>query len=157
MGLLLDDLLDVSRITRGTLQLRRERVELAAVVDTAVETARPLIDERQHRLEVQLPLKPVWLEADALRLAQVLANLLTNSAKYSDPGGLIKLAANTDEDGLVIHVVDNGIGIEPEMIPRMFEMFAQSTHVIGRSGGSLGIGLALVKGLSDLSWWGPFQ
>jgi PAS domain S-box-containing protein len=147
MGLLLDDLLDVSRITRGTLQLRRERVELAVIVGNAVETARPLIDERRHILEVQLPPEPVWLEADALRLAQVLSNLLTNSAKYSDAGGTIKLSAEADEEGLVVRVTDNGIGIEAEMIPRMFEMFSQSTHAIERSGGGLGIGLALVKGL----------
>jgi PAS domain S-box-containing protein len=147
MGLLLDDLLDVARITRGTLQLRRARVELAAIVDIAVETARPLIDERRHGLEVELPSEPLWLEADALRLAQVLSNLLTNSAKYSDPGGTIKLSATADEDRLIIRVADKGIGIEAEMIPRMFEMFSQGTHAIERSGGGLGIGLALVKGL----------
>ncbi len=147
MGLLLDDLLDVSRITRGTLQLRRERVELAAIVDTAVETAKPLIDERRHRLEVHLPSAAVWLEADALRLAQVLSNLLTNAAKYSDPEGRIELTAKQADGELVICVTDTGIGIEAEMIPRMFEMFSQSTHAIERSGGGLGIGLALVKGL----------
>jgi len=147
MGLLLDDLLDVSRITRGTLQLRLERVELAVIVGNAVETARPLIDERRHTLEVRLPAESVWLEADALRLAQVLSNLLTNSAKYSDAGGKINLTAVANEDGLVVRVTDNGIGIEAEMIPRMFEMFSQSTHAIERSGGGLGIGLALVKGL----------
>ncbi len=147
MGLLLDDLLDVSRITRGTLQLRRERVELVAIVDSAVETARPLIDDGQHQLAVRLPSQPTWLHADALRLAQVLSNLLTNSAKYSDPGSTITLAAEAQDGQFVVKLSDTGIGIEPEMIPRMFEMFAQSTHAIERSGGGLGIGLALVKGL----------
>jgi PAS domain S-box-containing protein len=147
MGLLLDDLLDVSRITRGTLQLRRAQVELATIVDAAVETARPLIDDGRHQLDLHLPSQPTWLHADALRLAQVLSNLLTNSAKYSDPGSTIRLAAGMQDGEFVVSVSDNGIGIEPEMIPRMFEMFAQSTHAIERSDGGLGIGLALVRGL----------
>jgi CheY-like chemotaxis protein/two-component sensor histidine kinase len=150
MGLLLDDLLDVSRITRGTLQLRRERVELAAIVDTAIETARPLLDERRHQLVLELPRTAVWLEVDALRIAQVLANLLTNAAKYSESGGCIELLASVAGNELVLRVTDTGIGIEAEMLPRIFEMFSQSAHAIERSQGGLGIGLALVKGLVEL-------
>lgn len=150
MGLLLDDLLDVSRITRGTLPLRRERVELAAIVDTAIETARPLIDARRHELILELPDSIVWLEVDALRIAQVLANLLTNAAKYSEAGGRIELAARVTGNEFILRVTDTGMGIEAEMLPRIFEMFSQSAHAIERSEGGLGIGLALVKGLVGL-------
>ena len=150
MALLLDDLLDVSRITRGTLQLRRERVELAAVVDLAIETARPLIDARRHTLTVELPDTPVFLDADALRLAQVLSNLLNNAAKYSEPNGRIELHAGRSDGVLRLEVADSGIGIESEMLPNIFEMFSQSVHAIERAEGGLGIGLALVKGLVAL-------
>ncbi|MEJ0039712.1 MAG: ATP-binding protein [Gammaproteobacteria bacterium] len=147
MALLLDDLLDVSRITRGTLQLRLESVELAAIVDAAVETARPLIDARKHQLTVSLPPGPVWLDADALRLAQVISNLLTNAAKYSDPRGTIRLEARCEGGEIVIRVEDRGIGIEPRMLPRIFEMFAQGKPAFDRGDGGLGIGLSLVRGL----------
>jgi PAS domain S-box-containing protein len=150
MALLLEDLLDVSRITRGTLQLRLEPVELAAVVDTAIETARPLIDSRQHELTVVLPEAPLWLEADALRLAQVLSNLLTNAAKYSEPQGEIRLSAEQRGEELTIRVSDRGLGIEPQLLPRIFEMFSQGKPAIDRAEGGLGIGLALVKGLLGL-------
>jgi PAS domain S-box-containing protein len=150
MALLLDDLLDVSRITRGTLQLRPERVELSAVVDLAIETSRPLIDARQHTLTVKLPDVPVFLSADALRLAQVLSNLLNNAAKYSEPRGRIVLQASNRDGLLRLEVSDSGIGIEADMLPNIFEMFSQSVHAIERSEGGLGIGLALVKGLVAL-------
>jgi PAS domain S-box-containing protein len=150
MALLLDDLLDISRITRGTLPLRKEAVELAAVVETAIETARPLIDARGHALTLDLPREPVWLEADALRLAQVLSNLLTNAAKYSEPKGTICLSAEHSDDQLTIRVTDSGLGIEPQMLPRIFEMFSQGQPAIDRSEGGLGIGLALVRGLVSL-------
>lgn len=150
MALLLDDLLDVSRITRGTLQLRLERVELAAIIDTAIETARPLIDSRNHRLIVRLPPQPVWLTADALRLAQVVSNLLTNAAKYSEPHGVIQLDATLEAAETVIRVADEGIGIAPHMLSRIFEMFAQGESATSQVEGGLGIGLSLVKGLVSL-------
>ena len=150
MALLLDDLLDVSRMTRGALQLRLERVELAAIIDTAIETARPLIDARKHQLIVRLPAQPIWLLADALRLAQVVSNLLTNAAKYSEPHGTIELQATCDAAETLIRVADRGIGIAPHMLSRIFEMFAQGDSAIDQLEGGLGIGLSLVKGLVSL-------
>jgi len=150
MALLLDDLLDVSRITRGLLPLRLERVELAAVIDTAVETARPLIDSRKHHFTMSLPPQPVWLLADALRLAQVVSNLLTNAAKYSEPHGTIRLEARIEGAQVLIRVADEGIGIEPHMLSRIFEMFAQGKPAVDQVEGGLGIGLSLVKGLVNL-------
>jgi PAS domain S-box-containing protein len=150
MALLLDDLLDVSRITRGKLELKRQRVQLASVVETALETARPLLDERRQRVTTDLPATPVWLDVDPLRLAQILANLLTTAAKYSEPGGRVDLRASTVAERLSISVSDTGIGIEPELLPRVFEMFSQVKSSIDRAEGGLGIGLALVKGLVEL-------
>ncbi|HJV84406.1 MAG TPA: ATP-binding protein [Noviherbaspirillum sp.] len=150
MSLLLDDLLDVSRITRGMLHLRMARTELSSVVESAVETARPIIDARQHLLRLDLPPDPVYFEADQLRVAQVLANLLTNAAKYTDPGGTIRLHAEAGPDELVISVIDNGIGIRPEALDDIFRMFTQVRSTQDRSSGGLGIGLALAKGLVEL-------
>jgi PAS domain S-box-containing protein len=147
---LIDDLLDVSRITRGKLELRRERVELASVVQSAVEGSRPLIEASAHRLTVSLPPEPVSLEADPVRLAQVLANLLTNAAKYTDAGGHIRLTAERQGGELVVAVRDNGIGLAAEHLPRLFEMFSQVAPALERSQGGLGIGLALVKGLVEM-------
>jgi PAS domain S-box-containing protein len=150
MALLLDDLLDVSRITRGKLELKRQRVQLASVVETALETTRPLLDERRQRVTTSLPAGPVWLDADPLRLAQILANLLTNAAKYSEPGGRVDLRASLLAGRLSISVRDTGIGIEAELLPRVFEMFSQVKGSLDRAEGGLGIGLALVKGLVEL-------
>ena len=150
MGRLLDDLLDVSRITRGTLILRPSSVDLASVVTAAQESARPLIEARGHTLVVELPREPVRLTADPVRLAQILANLLINSAKYTDRGGRIVLEARLDGGELVLRVRDNGIGISAEMMPRMFTLFAQASPAIERSEGGLGIGLSLVRGLVEL-------
>ena len=150
MALLLDDLLDVSRITRGKLELRRERVELHSVIAMALETARPLIDDRRQIVTQHLPAAPLWLDADPMRVAQVLANLLTNAAKYSEPGGIIELAATREVDHLRIDVVDSGIGIEPSLRPSVFEMFSQMQASLDRAEGGLGIGLALVKGIVEL-------
>jgi CheY-like chemotaxis protein/two-component sensor histidine kinase len=150
MGLLLDDLLDVSRITRGRLELRKDYVDLQSLVNSAVETARPLIDAKNHTLTLDLPANPVVLEVDPLRLSQALSNLLTNAAKYTDAQGKIKLAAWQDAEGLAIRVTDNGIGIEPSVIKGLFEMFSQIDSAIDRAEGGLGIGLALVKGLVAL-------
>ena len=144
---LVDDLLDASRITTGKLQLRKEWVELAAVVQSAVETSRPLIDEQGHKLTVTLPPAPVLLDADPIRMAQVFSNLLNNAAKYSEDGGHIALTAETQGDEVLVRVTDRGIGIPAEHLPRIFEMFAQVDTAFDRSQGGLGIGLSLVKGL----------
>ena len=150
MSLLLDDLLDVSRITRGTLQLRKQATELSSVIDAAVETARPTLDAKRHRLSIELPEQQTYLSADPLRIAQVLSNLLTNAAKYTDPEGLIRLRAQRSADGVIIQVSDNGIGIVQEALPRIFQMFSQVKASQERSDGGLGIGLALAKGLVEL-------
>ena len=149
MSLLLDDLLDVSRITHGTLQLRRQQTDLQSVVSAAVETARPLIDERQHRLEVDVP-ATLHVYGDPLRLAQVLSNLLTNAAKYTNPRGVIRLVATEVDGQLRVSVEDSGIGISAEDLPRVFGMFAQVRSAQEHAAGGLGIGLALAKGIVDL-------
>jgi len=150
MALLLDDLLDVSRITRGALTLRKAPTDLSDVFVSAVETARPLIDAKGHRLQVCLGDSPLMLDADPLRLAQVVANLLTNAAKYTDPGGSIRLLARRQGDEAVIEVHDNGIGIPADALVDVFRMFAQLRHAGERTRGGLGIGLALSKGLVEL-------
>ena len=150
MSRLLDDLLDVSRITRGKLRLRRSAVDLASVVAAAQEPARPLMEDRRHTLVVKLPQEPVRLMSDPVRLAQVLANLLINAAKYTDGGGRIELEASRAGGELVVAVRDNGIGISAEMMPRVFTLFAQASPALERSDGGLGIGLALVRGLVEL-------
>jgi two-component system, sensor histidine kinase len=150
MALLLDDLLDVARITQGKLNLKTERVRLTGIVEAAVETARPMLDERKHHLTVRLPTEPPILEADPLRLSQVLANLLTNSAKYTNPGGEIQLSCTLQGNTVQISVKDNGIGIPPNALPTIFEMFSQVDEQSARSQGGLGIGLSLVRGLVEL-------
>jgi PAS domain S-box-containing protein len=150
MALLLDDLLDVSRITLGRLQLKKMPVELAKLVDSAVETVRPLIDARGHRLLLDLPATPLLLDVDPLRIAQVLANLLTNAAKYMDPGGDIVVSAHPIDGDLEIVVKDQGIGLDGADLNRVFVMFSQVDSALERSQGGLGIGLALVKGLLEL-------
>ncbi len=151
MALLLDDLLDISRITRGRLELRKEYVELRSVVSSAVETARPLIEGKRHKLEVILPAAPITLEADPLRLSQALSNLITNAAKYTDSGGRIEVKAALERDELLLAVTDDGIGISEDAIPKLFEMFTQLQDGSARAEGGLGIGLALVRGLVTLS------
>jgi len=150
MSLLLDDLLDISRITRGTLELRRKRTQLASVIESAIETARPAIDAKRHVLGVHLPHQPVTLDVDPLRLSQVLSNLLTNAAKYTDPEGRLRIDAELVGGEVSIRVVDNGIGIAPEAMPDLFTMFSQVRTVHDRSDGGLGIGLALSRGLVEL-------
>jgi signal transduction histidine kinase len=144
---LVDDLLDVSRISRNKLELRKTRVELAAVMSNAVETSRPLIDSAGQRLTVALPQEPVYLDADLTRLAQVFWNLLNNASKYTDPGGRIDVTAETRNGEVIVLVRDEGVGIPPEALPRLFEMFSQVDRSLERSQGGLGIGLALVRGL----------
>src|SRR5580658_3910660 len=150
MSLLLNDLLDVARITQGKLELKRERVRLTEIVDSAVEAARPLLDSKHHRLNVTLPSEDLILEADSLRLSQILSNLLTNAAKYTDPAGHIELSGRVQNATLCLSVKDNGIGIPPEALTRIFEMFSQIDGASARAEGGLGIGLALVKGLLEL-------
>jgi PAS domain S-box-containing protein len=147
---LVDDLLDVSRITRGKLELRKTRVELAAVVKSAVETSRPLIDTARHALTIELPRQPVFLHADPVRLAQVFANLLNNAARYMDQGGRILLKAERIGTQLVVRVKDEGVGIPADALPRIFDMFAQVDETQARSRAGLGIGLTLVKRLVEL-------
>jgi PAS domain S-box-containing protein len=150
MALLLDDLLDVSRISRGRLELRREPVDLRDVVEAAVETARPSIEAKQHTLDLDVPKLPALIHADPLRLAQVLSNLLTNAAKYTDRQGTIRVSCSMTEDEVTLQVNDNGIGLSQESLPHIFEMFSQVDAVLDRAEGGLGIGLALSRGLAEL-------
>ena len=150
MALLLDDLLDIARITQGKLQLKKETLSLIPVVDAAVEAVRPTMDGKHQQLELRLPTETILLNADHLRLSQVISNLLMNAAKYSDPGSHIELKCTVQGDTLTLSVKDDGIGIAPESMPEIFEMFSQVDSVAGRSEGGLGIGLALVKGITEL-------
>jgi signal transduction histidine kinase/ActR/RegA family two-component response regulator len=147
---LVDDLLDVSRITRGKIRLQMEPAEVATVVGRAVEISRPLIDQRKHTLHVQVPPEPVQAVLDPVRVAQILANLLNNAAKYTEEGGTIWLKAERAGDELVFRVRDTGIGIQPELLPHVFDMFIQADHSLDRSQGGLGIGLTLVRRLVEL-------
>jgi PAS domain S-box-containing protein len=150
MARLLDDLLDVSRITRGRLEVRKARVLLKTVVDSAVEIAQPAVHAGRHHLVVELPNEPLELEVDALRIAQVLGNLLTNAAKYTPSEGRIRLMAERVADDVLVHVIDNGIGLAAADLPRIFEMFTQVSPTRERPNTGLGIGLALAKALVEL-------
>jgi PAS domain S-box-containing protein len=147
---LVDDLLEVSRITCGKIELNKGAVRLADVVRDAIETSRPLVEQGRHLLDVCLPDGPVVLEADAVRLTQVLANLLNNAAKYTDPGGRIMLDARRDQHGVSISVRDSGVGIEPEQLPHVFDLFVQGHSAAGRGGGGLGIGLTMARKLVEM-------
>jgi PAS domain S-box-containing protein len=147
---LVDDLLEMSRISRGTLSLRDERVPLETVVRNAVETSEPLVQAARHTLTVDLPDEPLWLQGDPVRLAQILANLLNNAARYTDDGGDIVVRARREGEQAVIAVRDNGIGIAPDVMPRMFEMFSRGHRETGRHQGGLGIGLALSRRLAQM-------
>ena len=150
MSSLLDDLLDVSRITRGSFLLKKSYVDLNEVLDEAVETAQPAIEAKRHTLRVQRPEEPIVLEADSVRLTQVVSNLLTNAVKYTPAGGEITVGSRREAEGLAIFVRDNGVGLAPEALAQVFTMFTRVESEIGRSEGGLGIGLALVKGLVEL-------
>jgi len=147
---LVDDLLDVSRITRGKVQLKRGRIDLAAVLMKAAEMAGPLLEQRSHYLEMPAPAGPLFVDGDPARLAQVLANLLNNAAKYTDPGGRIVVSAVGEGEQAVVRVRDNGAGIAPNILPRIFDMFVQEGRSIDRSQGGLGLGLAIVRSLVEL-------
>jgi PAS domain S-box-containing protein len=147
---LVDDLLNVSRVSQGKIQLRKEKVDLATVVARALEQVRTLVDDRNHELTVTLPTRPVHLEGDVTRLVQILANLLSNAAKYTDYGGRIGLTAVRENDELVIRIRDSGIGIKAEMLPHIFELFVQSEQGLDRAQGGLGIGLTLARTLVEM-------
>ncbi len=147
---LVDDLLDVSRIERGKFTLRKERIELVKVIEGAVEASQPLIDSHGHRLEMDLASEPLSLDADPMRMAQVITNLLNNAAKYMEPGGRIWLSTKRDGERAVIRVRDAGIGIAADVLPRIFEPFTQAKQSLDRSQGGLGIGLSLVHKIVEL-------
>ena len=147
---LVDDLMEVSRITRGKIELRKELIEVAAIVRSAVETSRPLIEAAGHQLALTIPPEPLTLEGDSVRLTQVVANLLNNAAKYTDNGGQIWLTVGRDAEGVSISVRDTGTGIPPDMLPQVFDLFTQVDRQANRAQGGLGIGLTLVKSLVEM-------
>jgi signal transduction histidine kinase len=147
---LVDELLDVSRISEGRITLKKEQIELGKVIAHSVETARPLIESRGQRLSVTLPRSPLWLFGDGVRLAQVVANLLNNSAKYTPEGGRIEVAVSAHEGEAMVEVRDDGEGIEAQLLPRVFDLFVQGQRSLDRSQGGLGLGLTLVKRLVEL-------
>ncbi|MBX9680001.1 MAG: response regulator [Gemmataceae bacterium] len=149
---LVDDLLDVSRVSRGKIQLQRIAIDLSTVAQQAVEMSRPLIDARRHRLTVEIPTEPVHVDGDFIRLAQVVSNLLNNAAKYTDEGGGIRLSveASWETREAVIRVADNGRGIDPAALTSLFDLFFQVARTIDRAEGGLGIGLSLVKSIAEM-------
>jgi signal transduction histidine kinase/CheY-like chemotaxis protein len=147
---LVDDLLDLSRIVQGKIELRRERVNLSDVVRRAVETSRPVIDANGHVLDVAVPQRPIYVTGDLIRLAQAVANLLTNAAKYSTRPGRIRISLREEGTQAAIAVADEGEGIPPDLMPRIFELFVQGEHTLARSRGGLGIGLTLVRRVIEM-------
>jgi signal transduction histidine kinase/ActR/RegA family two-component response regulator len=150
MAQLVDDMLDISRVISGKVRLQREAVDVATIVAYALETSRPAIDAQHHRLSIALPQRPIYVDADSIRMAQVLSNLLNNAAKYTKPNGRIRLAAAKEGTHVVFRVRDNGIGIPQEMLSRIFDLFTQVDHSLDHSQGGLGLGLALVRGLVEM-------
>ncbi|MES2413572.1 MAG: PAS domain-containing protein [Pseudomonadota bacterium] len=147
---LVDDLLEVSRISRGELSLQTERLELANILKNAIETSNPLIQAAGHELDLSLPAQPVWLEGDPVRLAQVLSNLLNNAASYTDAGGRITVSVRQEGKQVSISVKDTGVGLEPEIVPHMFQMFSRGNRHSARNQGGLGIGLALARRMTEM-------
>ena len=147
---LVDDLLEISRITRGAIDLRLEQVDLATIVGNAVETSRPLMEASGHNLSISLPALPLILLADPVRLAQVIANLLNNAAKYTENAGNIQLTIRRDGNEAVVSVRDSGLGIPADMLDRVFDMFAQIDRTLKRAQGGLGIGLTLARSLVEM-------
>ena len=147
---LLDDLLDVARVTQGRIELRRAIVPLASCIHQAVETAQPLIREREHRLTLSETFQPLHVNADRMRIAQAIGNVINNAAKYTHPGGDIRIRTFTDNGQAAIEVSDNGVGISPEFLPKVFDLFAQNDRSLDRSQGGLGIGLAVCRKLIDM-------
>jgi PAS domain S-box-containing protein len=147
---LVDDLLDVSRITRGKLELKRRRIDMRSVLAKAIEIASPLLEQRLHHLELDAPARPITVDGDEARLTQAVANVVVNAAKYTDPGGRIRIALRATGPEVEVEVTDNGAGIEPALLPRIFHLFVQGEQSAERSVGGLGLGLALVKTLVGL-------
>jgi len=147
---LVDDLLDISRITKGKLRLTKEKVEVRLIANRAAEAARPFMEARKHEFSVALPTKAIWVDADPARMEQVIVNLLNNAAKYTDTGGLIRMTVSQEGEEAVIRVRDNGIGIASDTLPRIFELFTQVDGSLSRSYGGLGIGLALAHQLVEM-------
>ena len=147
---LIDDLMEISRISTGRIHLQEERLAFNGIVENALETVRPLIEKHQHSLEVALSPLTVWLYADASRLEQVVVNLITNAAKYTEPGGSITVSVQQEGNDAVLRVRDSGVGIAPELLPHVFELFTQAERSLARSEGGLGIGLCLVKRLVEM-------
>jgi CheY-like chemotaxis protein/two-component sensor histidine kinase len=147
---LLDDLLDVSRITRGKITLRREPLDTEAIARDALEFARPVMELRRHEVRLNLPSKRLWVQGDATRLAQVLGNLLINAGKYTPVAGEITLALEGTTEHVIYRVRDNGVGIDAELLPRVFELFSQADRTLDRTEGGLGIGLAVVKSIVEM-------
>lgn len=147
---LVDDLLDMSRMTSGMLELRLQSVDFKAVIDAAIETSHPAIEQSEHELAVILPDEPILLQGDAARLAQVVSNLLNNAAKYTHRGGHLRLTVHREEDTAVLLVADDGIGIPPPMLGKVFDMFTQVDRTLEKTSGGLGIGLSLVKGIVEM-------
>ena len=145
-----DELLDVARITRNIVELRRERIDLRTVIDSAVESTQPIVDSRAQALTITLPSAPVWMHADFTRLAQVFANLLNNASKYTERGGQIRVRASAADGSAIVRVEDTGMGIPPDMLPRIFDMFTQLQEHRDRTQGGLGIGLTLARRLVEL-------
>jgi PAS domain S-box-containing protein len=150
MARLLEDLLDVSRISQGRIELRKETVDVAELVNRTVEAVHPLVETRRHELTVTLPPEPLRVDADPTRLEQIITNLLTNACKYTDPGGKIWLSAEREGDHAVLRVRDNGIGVRPDMLPRIFDLFVQAERRLDRAQGGVGIGLTLVRRLVEM-------
>src|ERR1700730_3993109 len=149
MTRLVQDLLDVSRIAQGRLHLQRERIDLREVVSNAIETLESDINERHHRLTTALPDAPVWLQADPGRLEQVFVNLLANASRYTDAGGELTVWMHTPDGQAIVRVRDSGIGIAPQALPHLFDLFRQADEASARSQSGLGIGLALVRDLVE--------
>ena len=150
LGRLVNDLLDVSRITRGLIDIDRTRLDLRDVVDRALESVQAAMDDKQHDVAITVPGRPVMVSGDPVRLEQVLVNLLTNAAKYTDPGGNITVSMRAHGDHVEMRVRDDGIGLEPETIDQVFDLFAQARRGLDRSQGGLGIGLTVVRSLVEL-------
>jgi CheY-like chemotaxis protein len=147
---LVDDLLDVSRLARGAVTLSKARINLATVVSRAIDATSPLFEERGHRLEVSMPAEGLEVEGDAMRLTQVLDNLLSNAARYTPPGGVVSVTGTREDDSAVLRVRDSGVGIDPTLLPDLFDTFTQGARGPDRAEGGLGIGLSLVRTLTEL-------
>ena len=147
---MIDDLLDLSRISRGKVELRKERMQLTTVLQHAIEMVRPAINDAGHELVISAPSEAIFVHADATRLTQVFANLLNNAAKFTDRGGRVEVVVQRDDNHAVVSVRDTGVGIPADALPRVFDMFSQVDQSLERTRGGLGIGLSLVRGLVEM-------